>query len=219
MLDCAPSSLHLETERVACSVEPRRSISLTEVGQELDRLGQSRRVVGLFDLSSQFPDETRPEYTPHFVTGAQVAEVTVNLQSGQVQVNRVVAAHDVGRVINPLDAQGQIEGAIVMGLGTALMEEYIPGQSTGFSDYCLPTIRSMPEIKVILVEVPSFQGPFGAKGLGEAAILPTAPAIINAVSRAINVRIRELPATPESVLKHIRVNDKEENAMGSAGGD
>ena len=219
MLDCAPSNLHLETERVACSVEPRRSISLTEVGQELDRLGQSRRVVGLFDLSSQFPDETRPEYTPHFVTGAQVAEVTVNLQSGQVQVNRVVAAHDVGRAINPLDAQGQIEGAIVMGLGTALMEEYIPGQSTGFSDYCLPTIRSMPEIKVILVEVPSFQGPFGAKGLGEAAILPTAPAIINAVSRAINVRIRELPATPECVLKHIRVNGKKETVMGSAGGD
>jgi len=219
MLDCAPSNLRLETERVACSVEPRRSISLTEVGQEMDRLGQSRRVVGLFDLSSQFPDETRPEYTPHFVTGAQVAEVTVNLQTGQVQVNRVVAAHDVGRVINPLDAQGQIEGAIVMGLGTALMEEYIPGQSTGFSDYYLPTIRSMPEIEVILVEVPSFQGPFGAKGLGEAAILPTAPAIINAVSRAINVRIRELPATLECVLKHIRVNGNEENVMGSAGGD
>jgi CO/xanthine dehydrogenase Mo-binding subunit len=77
----------------------------------------------------------------------------------------------------------------------------------------------MPEIEVILVEVPSFQGPFGAKGLGEAGILPTAPAIINAVSRAINVRIRELPATPESVLKHIWVNGKEENAMGPAGGD
>ena len=91
-----------------------------------------------------------------------------------------------------------------MGLGSALMEEYVPGGSTGFSDYYLPTIKSMPEIEVMLVEVPSFHGPLGAKGLGEAAILPSVPAIINAVSCAIGVRIRELPATPERVLKAIQ---------------
>jgi len=90
-----------------------------------------------------------------------------------------------------------------MGLGAALMEEYIPGASTGFGDYYLPTIKSMPEIEVILVEVPSFHGPFGAKGLGEASILPSTPAMINAISRAIGVRIRELPATPERVLRRM----------------
>ena len=88
-----------------------------------------------------------------------------------------------------------------MGLGTALMEEYIPGESTGFGEYYIPTVMSMPEIEVILVEVPSFEGPFGAKGLGEGAILPTAPAIINGISRAVGARVRVLPATPERVLR------------------
>jgi CO/xanthine dehydrogenase Mo-binding subunit len=140
---------------------------------------------------------------PLFVTGAQLAEVVVDLRTGEVHVTRVVAVHDVGRAINPLDARGQIEGAVVMGLGAALMEEYIPGASTGLSNYYLPTIRSMPEIEVMLVEVPSLHGPFGAKGLGEAAILPSTPAIVNAISRAIGARIRELPATPERVLRRM----------------
>ena len=167
-------------------------------------MGKSRRVIGLFDLSPSFPEEARPEYVPLFVTGAQVAEVIVDLRTGEVRVTRVVAAHDVGRAINPPDAKGQIEGAVLMGLGAALMEEYIPGASTGLGDYCVPTIRSMPEIEVHLVEVPSFHGPHGAKGLGEAAILPTTPAIINAISRTIGARIRALPATPERVLQALR---------------
>jgi CO/xanthine dehydrogenase Mo-binding subunit len=125
--------------------------------------------------------------------------VLVDPRTGEVRVERVVAAHDVGRAINPPDAAGQIEGAVVMGIGTALMEEFIPGETEGFGDYYLPTTMSMPEIEVILVEVPSFEGPFGAKGLGEAAIMPAAPAIINGISRAIGARVRQLPATPERV--------------------
>ena len=208
MLDCPPSHLILNTDHVACDQFTNLPISqstnlpavpLTEVAAEFDRIGKSRRVVGLFDLSPLFPEETRPEYVPLFVTGAQVAEVMVNVRTGEVQVPRMAAAHDVGRAINPIDAQGQIEGAMVMGLGTALMEEYIPGESGGFGDYYLPTTMSMPEIEVMLVEVPSFEGPFGAKGLGEAAILPSAPAIINGISRAIGARVRTLPATPERV--------------------
>jgi CO/xanthine dehydrogenase Mo-binding subunit len=79
--------------------------------------------------------------------------------------------------------------------------------STGFTDYILPMIDAVPEIEVFLVEVPSFYGPYGAKGLGEAAILPTAPAILNAVSRAIGSRIRRLPASPERVLAAIKSQD------------
>jgi CO/xanthine dehydrogenase Mo-binding subunit len=116
----------------------------------------------------------------------------------------MLAAHDVGRAINPGDAVGQIQGAMLMGLGTALSEEYLPGVTTGFTDYILPMIDSVPEMEVRLVEVPSYYGPHGAKGLGEAAILPTAPAIINAVSRAIGARLRRLPAIPERVLAAIR---------------
>ncbi|MGD1993878.1 MAG: molybdopterin-dependent oxidoreductase [Anaerolineae bacterium] len=199
LLDCAPGDLAYEGERITCRRDPDRSMSLAEVAEMFDRQGRPRRVPGVLDLTPKFPDDERPEYVPLFVTGAQLADVMVDLRTGVVGVERVVAAHDVGRAINPVDARGQIEGAVVMGLGAALMEEFIPGASAGFGDYYLPTARSMPQIDVILVEVPSFHGPLGAKGLGEAAILPTAPAIINAVSRAIGARIRRLPATPERV--------------------
>ncbi len=204
LLDRHPADLGLAVDRVVVKSEPSKSVSLTEVAQELERLGKSCKVLGLFDLTPLFPDDTRPEYTPHFVTGAQAAQVIVDMETGQVQVNRLVAVHDVGRAINPPNAIGQIQGAVAMGVGTALTEEYVPGVSTGFTDYILPMVSAVPDIKVILVEVPSFHGPLGAKGLGEAAILPTAPAIINAVSRTIGVRIRELPASPPRVLQAIK---------------
>ncbi|MFZ5918822.1 MAG: molybdopterin-dependent oxidoreductase [Chloroflexota bacterium] len=201
MLDCPPDDLLLAEGRVISQREPSRSVSLSAVAYEFDRMGQPRKVVGMFDLSPLYPSASRPEYVPYFVTGAQAAEVVVNLHTGEVRVTRLVAAHDVGRAVNPLDARGQIEGAVLMGLGAALMEEVIPGASTGLSDYYLPTARSMPDIQVILVEVPGFHGPYGVKGLGEAAMLPTTPAIINAVSRAIGARLRQIPATPERVLQ------------------
>jgi len=128
----------------------------------------------------------------------------VDLETGIVNVLRVIAAHDVGRVVNPIDATGQIEGAVMMGLGAALSEEYLPGQTTGLSQYLAPMVGSVPEIQAILVEVPSRLGPYGVKGLGEAAMLPSTPAIINAVSRAIGCRTRSIPATPERILSVIR---------------
>jgi len=209
MLDCPPTSLVLVEDRLVCpqldapgtapSFAGGPSVSLAEVAGEFDRIGKARKLPGVFDLSPIFPAETKPEYVPLFVTGAHAAEVLVDPRTGEVRVERVVAAHDVGRAINPVDARGQIEGAVVMGIGTALMEEFIPGETEGFGDYYLPTTMSMPQIEVILVEVPSFEGPFGAKGLGEAAIMPAAPAIINAISRAVGARVRQLPATPEGV--------------------
>ena len=200
LVDCDPASMHLEGERVCLADKPACSVPLVEVAAELDRLGKSRRVSGVFDLSPQFPLETRPEYLPLMVTGAQLAQVLVDLETGMAKAVKIVAAHDVGRAINPPDAIGQIQGAIVMGIGSALTETYIPDMSTGFADYILPTVYEIPEVEVILVEVPSFHGPYGAKGLGEAAILPTAPAVINALSRAIGTRLRQIPATPERVL-------------------
>ena len=128
----------------------------------------------------------------------------MDTRTGEVRVLKMVAAHDVGRAVNPPDAEGQIEGAMMMGIGAALMEEVIPGHTTGFADYYLPTVKSMPEMEVILVEVPSRFGPFGVKGLGEAAMLPATPAIVNAISRAIGRRIRTIPATPERILGIIR---------------
>ena len=204
ILDLDPRGLRLADDRIVVRDEPGRAVALAELAAEFDRLGKPRRIAATFDLSPAFPAESRPEYIPLFVTGAHLADVAVHLGTGEVQVRRVVAAHDVGRVVNRPDAEGQIEGAVLMGLGAALMEEVLPGRSTGFSDYYLPTARSMPAIEVILVEVPSRQGPHGVKGLGEAAMLPSTPAIINAVSRAIGARVRTIPATPERVLAALR---------------
>jgi CO/xanthine dehydrogenase Mo-binding subunit/aerobic-type carbon monoxide dehydrogenase small subunit (CoxS/CutS family) len=201
-LDHDPRSLQLDNERLIAS--DGVSMSLTEVAAEFDRIGKSRRVRGFFDLSDHFPTANKPEYVPLFVTGAHVAEVEVDLRTGETRILRMAAAHDVGRVVNRLDAEGQIEGAMLMGIGAALMEEVIPGHTRGFTDYYLPTAKSMPQTEVILVEVPGLHGPHGVKGLGEAAMLPATPAIINAMSRAIGVRLREIPATPERVLRALR---------------
>ncbi len=204
MLDCDPTELMVANEQIENRYHPSLSISLANVAEELDRMGKSRKVLGAFDPSPMFPEQARPRYTPHFATGAHLAEVVVDLQTGGVQVTRFVAAHDAGRVINRPGAEGQIEGSILMGIGSALYEEYIPEMTTGFVDYILPMIREMPEKETILIEVPGIQGPFGAKGLGETAVLASTPAVINAVSRAIGVRIRRIPATPERVLRAVR---------------
>lgn len=204
ILDRPAGQLAIVNERVTIMDTGGPSLSLAELAREFDRMGKSRRVVGYFDLTPAFPQETRPEYIPLFVSGAQLADVSVDMETGIVQVLRMVAAHDVGRVVNQKDAEGQVEGAIMMGVGAALMEEYQPGRTTGFMDYILPNIRSMPEIKVILVEVPSRFGPLGVKGLGEVPFLPSTPSIINAVSRAIDARIRSIPATPERILQAVQ---------------
>ncbi len=136
--------------------------------------------------------------------GAQIAEVEVDMSLGTTRVLRIVAAHDLGRVINPLLAEGQIEGGIAQGLGMALMEEYVPGVTENLHDYLIPTTGDMPEITSILLEVPDPEGPMGAKGLGEHALIPTAPAILNAIHDATGARITRLPALPHRVLAAMR---------------
>nr|MCU0912152.1 xanthine dehydrogenase family protein molybdopterin-binding subunit [Paracoccaceae bacterium] len=136
--------------------------------------------------------------------GAQMAEVAVDLALGTVRVLRITAAHDVGRAVNPLLAEGQIEGGIAQGLGMALMEEYLPGRTENLHDYLIPTTGDMPEVRSILVEVPDPEGPMGAKGLGEHVLIPTAPAILNAIRDASGARITRLPALPHRVLAAIR---------------
>jgi len=136
--------------------------------------------------------------------GAQVAELDVDMALGTVRVVRITAAHDVGRAINPALAEGQVEGGIAQGLGMALMEEYVPGRTENLHDYLIPTIGDVPEIETILVEVPDPEGPFGAKGLGEHVLIPTAPAILNAIRHATGALVTRLPATPSRVLAAIR---------------
>ncbi|WP_419697190.1 molybdopterin-dependent oxidoreductase [Mesorhizobium muleiense] len=139
--------------------------------------------------------------------GAQIAELEVDLKLGTVKLIKITAAHDVGKAINPLLAEGQIEGGIAQGIGMALMEEYIPGRTENLHDYLIPTIGDVPPIETILIEVPDPEGPFGAKGLGEHVLIPTAPAILNAIRHATGVLVSKIPATPTRIRAAIR--DKE----------
>jgi CO/xanthine dehydrogenase Mo-binding subunit len=136
---------------------------------------------------------------------AQVAEVAVDPETGQVQLQRFTTAHDVGRILNPLDHQGQIEGAVVQGLGYALSEELAveDGRVTRahFGDYKIPGMPDIPILKTVVLESENGPGPYNAKGIGENPIGPVAPAIANAVADAVGVRIRELPITAEKVYR------------------
>jgi CO/xanthine dehydrogenase Mo-binding subunit len=143
--------------------------------------------------------------------GAQLAEVEIDLDLGTVRVLKLTAAHDVGRAINPTLIEGQIEGGAAQGLGMALMEEFVPGRGENLHDYLIPTIGDMPAVESILIEDPSPIGPFGAKGIGEQALIPTAPAILNAIYNAVGVRIRKLPATPDKVRAAILARAKGES--------
>jgi xanthine dehydrogenase molybdenum-binding subunit len=132
-----------------------------------------------------------------FSFAVQAAQVEVDLQTGETTVVRVIAANDVGKVINPLGFLGQVEGGVVMGLGNAITEEFIVEDGIIFSDrlarYRMPSIMQSPEIKSIPVEHPAAAGPYGAKGVGEISSIPTTPAITNAIYNACGVRIRKLP--------------------------
>ncbi len=140
--------------------------------------------------------------------GAQSAEVEVDLETGQVKVLKIVAAHDVGRVINPMTLEGQVEGGVAQGVGYALLEniQLKEGavQNPNFADYKMLTPLDVPEIEKVFVETIDPEGPFGAKGVGEMPMVPTAAAIANAVYDAIGVRIRSLPITPEKVLEALK---------------
>ena len=139
-----------------------------------------------------------------YAFAAQLAEVEVDTGLGTVRVRRIVAAHDVGRAVNPQQVEGQIHGGVAQGLGLALMEEYVPGRTENLHDYLIPTIGDVPEIEVLLIEAGDAHGPYGAKGVGEPALVATAPAILGAIHDATGVRVTRVPATPPRVLAALR---------------
>ena len=141
-----------------------------------------------------------------YAFAAQVALVEVDTRLGTVRVLRIVAAHDVGRAVNPQQVEGQIHGGVAQGLGLALMEEYVPGRTDNLHDYLIPTIGDVPPIEVLLIEEPDPLGPYGAKGVGEPALVATAPAILNAIADATGARLLRVPATPNRVLAALQAS-------------
>ena len=138
-----------------------------------------------------------------YVTATHLAEVEVDMEKGNVREIRIVAAHDVGWAVYPLGLKGQIDGAVAMGVGLALKEEYIPGETIGFKQYRMPTARDVPEVVMLLVETGDPSAGLGAKGVAECATVAVAPAIINAVADAIGTHPTALPVTPARLMSLI----------------
>jgi len=153
------------------------------------------------------PKDSKGNVSASYTFAAQAVEVEVDTETGHVEVINASVAHDIGRVINPMGLEGQIEGGVVMGLGYGLYEEVIfdDGRiiNPNFADYHLPTALDVPPIKISMVESIDPEGPFGAKGIGECAAISIAPAVANAIYDAIGVRVYSLPITPEKVYKEI----------------
>jgi CO/xanthine dehydrogenase Mo-binding subunit len=178
--------------------EKRQTLALD--GLPLDQHGYVITCEETFDPPITPLDENG-QGTPYAVYGfgAHMAEIEIDIELGTVRVLKVTAAHDVGKAINPTLTEGQIEGGVAQGLGMALMEEFFPGKGENLHDYLIPSAGDVPEVESILIEDPSSIGPFGAKGIGEQAVIPTAPAILNAIHDAVGVRIHKVPATPDRV--------------------
>jgi len=178
--------------------ETQRTLVLS--GLPLDPYGYVVTAEATFDPPTSPLDENG-QGVPYavFGFGAHMAEIEVDTELGTVRVLKITAAHDVGRAINPTLIEGQIEGGAAQGLGHALLEEFFPGKGENLHDYLIPSAGDLPPVESILIEDPSPIGPFGAKGIGEQAVIPTAPAILNAIHDAVGVRIHRVPATPDRV--------------------
>jgi len=162
------------------------------------------------ECSDHKPGDDPAKYRLHFAYcyGTHAAIVQVDVETGKVEVLKIIAAHEVGTAIHPLNVRAQVEGSVVMGIGYGLMEEYKLEKGRVVTDTLkkinFPYVDAVPEIEVIVVEQADPDGPFGAKGLGELPVNPVAPAILNGIYDAVGVRLTEIPATPDRVLKAIQ---------------
>lgn len=174
-------------------------------GLETDDEGFVFRAKETYDPPTK-PLDANGQGSPYaqFGYAAHMVVVEVDTAFGIVTPLKFVAAHDVGKAINPMLVEGQVHGGIAQGLGMALMEEYIPGRTENLHDYLIPTIGDIPPIETIIIEEPDAYGPYGAKGLGEHVLIPTTPAILNAIYDAVGVHITRVPATPARVRAAIK---------------
>jgi CO/xanthine dehydrogenase Mo-binding subunit len=204
----SPSELVLANNKVSVKGQPEKSIPLRDVANlAIERKGQ---VLGVatYDPPTVVRSVAKENYgyghaSPNYPFAAHVAEVEVDMQTGQVKLLNYVAAHDIGKALNPMGVEGQIEGGVVQGIGYALMEQVLlkDGRVVNphFLDYKIPSTNDIPTIKAIMVETNDPEGPFGAKSVGELVLVPVAPAIANAIRNATGIKMNSLPMTPEAV--------------------
>jgi CO/xanthine dehydrogenase Mo-binding subunit len=205
------ASIDMADARVFVSDRPDKTMRFVDLVRLCAAEGIHRSELAIF--RAPFTDKVDPEtgqgqVHPDYAFGAHAVEVAVDIETGEITVLKSVGAHDVGQAINRSAVEGQIEGGAIQGHGYALCEEliYKDGQlmTPSFSEYLIPTAMDVPRVESIILESRSGLGPFGAKGVGEPALTPVAPAIANAVADAIGVRVFELPITPEKVLQALK---------------
>lgn len=197
-LGVPPNELEIKDGQICVKAIPEKRISIAEIAADAIYNFQGQ----CLNISGKCSFEGRQSYAFQ----ATFAEVEVDTETGQVKVLKMVIAADIGRAINPLTVEGQLEGSLMQGMGYALSEDFAVNTETGipitssFEAYKIPSTRDLPEIEVVLIEQPVPSGPFGAKGVGELGIIAVAPAIANAVYNAVGIRVQELPITPEKIL-------------------
>jgi CO/xanthine dehydrogenase Mo-binding subunit len=212
MLEADPSDMEAKGGKIYVKGAPERNLLFQEVTKNgLYKRGGAPIVgTGYWVPKTVIPDPVTKygNIAPAYPFGCQIAEVEVDIETGQVNLLNYVAAHDVGRAVNPQATEGQIQGGVAQGIGWTLMENMITEKgrvlNPNFRDYVIPGPLDLSPIKPILVESIDPNGPFGAKGIGEPALNPTPAAIANAIYNAVGVRITELPISPQKILKAMK---------------
>jgi CO/xanthine dehydrogenase Mo-binding subunit len=218
MLEANPSDLEAREGKVYVKGSPEKNVPFQKVAETgLYKRGGAPIVgTGFWVPDTVIPDPVTKygNISPAYPYGCQIAEVEVDTETGHVHLINYVAAHDVGRAINPQTTEGQIQGGVAQGLGWALMENMVTEKgkimNPNFRDYVIPGPLDLPPIQPILVEPVEPNGPFGAKGIGEPALNPVPAAVANAIYNAVGVRITDLPITPEKILKGLKTAQKKE---------
>ncbi len=212
-METRPDDLECAEGRVFLKGSSDRGMKIAEVARMALHAGGGAPILGVGTFmvppTVVVPDQTKyGNISVAYSFGVQVAELKVNRKTGQVEILNFLSVHDSGTIINPLLAEGQVEGGVVQGIGYGLLEEIVRSQGKvingNFTDYRIPTIKDVPPISSLFVECPDPFGPFGAKGLGEIILAGTSPAIANALEDAVGIRLKELPFTPEKVLQALR---------------
>jgi CO/xanthine dehydrogenase Mo-binding subunit len=194
-LRCAPEELIL-ADGTAFHKKSRRRLTYAQV---VETNGSAIQAQGYYNDMTSVPEASMC---------AQVAEVEVDEETGEVKLRKIISAHSTGTVLNPLMHQGQIDGGVMMGVGYGLMEQVVleDGKvaTTNFGDYKIPTMKDIPVLKTAVLQMAKGPGPYGSMSIGETPNIPVAAAIANAVEDATRVRIKSLPITAEKVLAGLR---------------
>lgn len=214
-LDEPPAFLDIKHGIISSTRNSEKHIPLGKVLRSAHYMPHGRMLMAeyFYDPPNEnFDKEFKGNLSVSYAYGCHGVEVEVDRETGVVKVLKYIAAHDVGKAINPMMLEGQIYGGGCMGLGYALGEKMVFEKGVlkngNFLDYKILTAKDVPPVEAVIVETDEKDGPFGAKGIGEPGLVPTAPAIANAVYDAVGVRIRDLPITPEKVLKALREKEK-----------